>query len=185
MVELDIKADSPHEMMQLLRLLTNPSLDVPVAPEWSQTGKFDPAQLPADMYVADDEQPTAGATQDAEPGEPKRRTRRTKAEMDAARGAEASTSTGSTESAASSSPTVQGADTSSADGDDVVTDEVVGAVMKSALEKLKEQGKTAMDLRELLISATKHIIPEGASNRTALNTPELRAAAVAAMRTLL
>ena len=133
MVELDIKADSPHEMMQMLRLLTNPSLDVPVAPEWSQTVKFDPAQLPADD---DDEQPTAGATQDAEPGEPKRRTRRTKAEMDAARGAEASASPST---ATSSSPTVQSADTSSADGDDVVTDEVVGAVMKAALEKLLDE----------------------------------------------
>ena len=182
MVELDIKADSPHEMMQMLRLLTNPSLDVPVAPEWSQTVKFDPAQLPADD---DDEQPTAGATQDAEPGEPKRRTRRTKAEMDAARSAEAAETSTPTESAPSSTATSAEPAPPSTDGDDVVTDEVVGAVMKAALEKLKEQGKTAMDLRELLISATKHIIPEGASNRTALNTPELRAAAVAAMRTLL
>lgn len=184
MVELDIKADSPHEMMQLLRLLTNPSLDVPVAPEWSQTVKFDPAQLPAED---DAEQPTAEATQNAEPGEPKRRTRRTKAEMDAARGAEASAapSAATSETSGTGAPTADTSSNSTTDGDDVVTDEVVGAVMKSALEKLKEQGKTAMDLRELLISATKHIIPEGASNRTALNTPELRAAAVAAMRTLL
>lgn len=198
MVELDIKAGSPQEMMELLRMLAAPSvINVRETVDRSTGHLLTPEKTAAQHALGlapetertADEEDEGSHTRDVDLGEPKRRVRRTQAQIAADAAAQsaapAQTTSESATTAQTASPdqtasTPSQPDAPSSAGE--ISNETINAAMKVAIEKLREKGEGPLKIRDALINGTKTDTYPGAASGKDLVTPELRAAGLAILQ---